>query len=221
MSILDIGIILILLMCFIVDFKRGAIKEAASLIGIVVVFVISFYLMKPVGNFLCLYLPFFKFSGILENAQSFNIIIYQFITFLVIFSLLIGVYVFLLKISGIVEKLVDLTIILLLPSKIIGGIIAFITGYLIIFILLLLPFKKDILVNDSKLYPFILDKTPIISKQTQNIKNCMDEIYALDSKLNTKEADNYTVNLLLKYDIVNKETILKLVSKNKLSNIDI
>ena len=202
MSILDIGIILILLMCFIVGFKRGAIKEAASLIGIVVVFVISFYLMKPVGNFLCLYLPFFKFSGILENAQSVNIIIYQFISFLV-------------------EKLVDLTIILLLPSKIIGGIIAFITGYLIIFILLLLPFKKDILVNDSKLYPFILDKTPIISKQTQNIKNCMDEIYALDSKLNTKEADNYTVNLLLKYDIVNKETIKTLVSKNKLSNIDI
>ena len=221
MSILDIAIILILIMGFIIGFKKGAIKEASSLIGIILVFLLSFSLMKPVGNFLCLYLPFFKFTNSLEGVQSLNIIIYQFISFIVIFSLLIGIYAFLLKISGIIEKMVDLTLVLLLPSKIIGGIICLITSYLIIFILLLLPFKKENLFKDSKLYPFILDKTPIVSKYTEKVKTCITEIYNLDDKLDTKEADIYTVNLLLKYDIVNKNTIKKLIKEKKLTNINI
>lgn len=208
-------------MCFIVGFKRGAIREAVSLIGIVVVFILSFILMKPFGNFLCMSLPFIKFGGSLEGLQSVNIIIYQFIAFIIIFSFFIGLYAFLLKISGIVEKLVDLTIILLLPSKIIGGIISLVTGYLIIFILLLLPFKKDAFFADSKVAPFILDKTPIISEKTESIKNCINEIYSLDGKLETKEADTYTVNLLIKYNIVDKEMIKELIAREKLTNVDI
>ena len=208
-------------MCFIIGFKRGAIKEAVSLVGIVIVFILSFNLMKPFGNFLCMYLPFIKFGGSLEGLQSVNIIIYQFIAFIIIFSLFIGLYAFLLKISGIVEKLVDLTIILLLPSKIIGGVISLVTGYLIIFILLLLPFKKDTFFTDSKVAPFILDKTPIISEKTESIKNCINEIYALDGKLETKEADAYTVNLLIKYNVVDKETIKELIAREKLTNVNI
>ncbi len=213
MSIFDIGIILILLMSFIVGFKKGAIKEAISLIGIIIVFIISFNLMKPVGNFLCLHLPFFKFTGKLAGNSAINIIIYQFISFIIIFSSLIGLYAFLVKISGIIEKLVDLTIVLLLPSKIIGGVISLVITYLIIFIVLLLPFEKNF---NSKLIPIILDKTPIVSKQTNKIKTCINEIYDLDNKKG-EDANKYTVNLLLKYEIVEIDTINELINKNKLN----
>ena len=94
-------------------------------------------------------------------------------------------------------------------------------GYLIIFILLLLPFKKDAFFADSKVAPFILDKTPIISEKTESIKNCINEIYSLDGKLETKEADTYTVNLLIKYNIVDKEMIKELIAREKLTNVDI
>ena len=221
MNVLDIGIILILIMCFIVGFKKGAIKEGISLVGIVLVFIISFYLMKPIGNFLCINLPFLNFSGSIEKIQALNIIIYQFIAFILIFSLFTGLYAFLIKVSGILEKLVDLTIILLLPSKIIGGIISFVVGYLIIFILLLMPFNRGTLYESSKITPFILDKTPVLAKQTKNIKTCIDEVYNLDNKLDTDEANQYTVELLLKYKIVDKETVEKLINKKKLTNINI
>ena len=42
MNILDIAIILILVMSAIVGFKRGAIKEIVSLVGIIIVFVVAF-----------------------------------------------------------------------------------------------------------------------------------------------------------------------------------
>ncbi len=221
MSVLDVGMILVLIMCLIMGFKKGAIKEAFSLVGIVLVFIISFYLMKPVGSFFCEHLPFFNYSGSLDGLQSANIIVYQLTAFVIIFSLLIGIYVFMLKISGVIERLVDLTIVLLLPSKLLGALISFITGYLIIFIVLLVllvPFKEETIFKESKLIPMMLEKTPIISKQTEKINNCIEEIYNLDNNLTTMQADVYTINLMLKYDIVSEQTIKNLIEKKKLTN---
>ena len=45
-NILDVAIILILIMFAILGFKRGAIKEIVSLVGIIAVFVISFLFSK-------------------------------------------------------------------------------------------------------------------------------------------------------------------------------
>ena len=77
MNILDIIIVLILIMCAIVGFKRGAIKEIVSLVGIILVFVISFSLKGVLGNLLCKFLPFFDFAGSIEGLTVLNILLYH------------------------------------------------------------------------------------------------------------------------------------------------
>ena len=66
MNILDVAIVLGLAMSAIIGFKRGAIKEIVSLIGIIVVFIIAFSFKGVLGNVLCKWLPFFNFAGNLE-----------------------------------------------------------------------------------------------------------------------------------------------------------
>ena len=67
MNIFDIVIILILLMFLIVGWKRGVIKEAVSLIGIVLVFLLSFQFKGVLGNFFCETFPFIPFKGRMED----------------------------------------------------------------------------------------------------------------------------------------------------------
>ena len=56
MNIFDIGIILVLIMFLIVGIKRGVIKEAVSLVAIILVFVLSFSLKGIIGNiYVCYY----------------------------------------------------------------------------------------------------------------------------------------------------------------------
>ena len=137
MNIFDIGIILILIMSFIVGFKRGFIKEIVSLVGIIVIFIISYMLMQPLGTFFCKVLPFFNFGGSVAGITAINILLYQVIAFIIVFATLLSFYAVLVKISGIIQKIIHMTIILWLPSKILGGVVAFITGYIITYILIL------------------------------------------------------------------------------------
>lgn len=224
MNVIDIGIILILGMSFIIGFKKGAVKEACSLVGIILVFGISFFLKEPFGNILCRFLPFFKFSGVFSGIQSINIIIYQLIAFIIVFSILSAFYFTLLKVSKVIEKLVDLTIILLLPSKIIGGVISLITSYIIIFMMLLvlmIPLKDVNLFKNSKVSSFILEKTPILAASTNNITTAIEEIASLnDSDLAAQDRDLKTIDIMLKYKLVSKKTILDLIEKGKLENIN-
>ena len=153
MNILDIVIALVLIMSAIIGFKRGAIKEVVSLVGIIIVFILAFSLKGVLGNVLCKWLPFFNFAGNLEGVTVLNILLYQLIAFLIIYSLLFSVYMIVVKISGVVQKLVHMTIILWLPSKLIGAVVAFITGYVMVFVVLLallIPLKDTDIFKNSK-----------------------------------------------------------------------
>ena len=166
MNIFDIGIILFIIMSMIVCAKKGLIKSAVSLVGIILVFIIALTFKEQLGNFLCKYLPFFNFSGNLEGLVSINILIYQLLAFIIIIAILLSIYALIMSISGLLQKIVNATIILKLPSAIAGSIIGLIEGYILTFIILLLlvlPCKNFDLFNDSKLVNTILYKTPIIS----------------------------------------------------------
>jgi len=226
MNIFDIGIILVLIMSFIVGFKRGFIKEVVSLVGIIAVFVISYILMKPLGSFLCRIFPFFDFGGTVEGIISLNILLYQIIAFLIIFTLLLSVYAILIKISGIIQKAVHMTIILWLPSKILGGVVSFITTYIIILVLaiiLMIPLGKNELYNESKIIDFMLNKTPIISNSTNKFSTSVSEIYILGDKtaqgtITKEQATLETIDMMLEHKMVSKKTIIHLVESDKIED---
>ena len=227
MNILDIVIVLILIMSAIIGFKRGAIKEVVSLVGIIIVFILAFSLKGVLGNVLCKWLPFFNFAGNLEGVTVLNILLYQLIAFLIIYSLLFSVYMIVVKISGVVQKLGHMTVILWLPSKLIGAVVAFITGYVMVFVVLLallIPLKDTDIFKNSKFANYIVYDTPILASSSENISTSINEIYELGEDLSKgdiskNEANVKTMDILLKYKVVSAETARELVVLDKLDDI--
>lgn len=227
MNILDIIIVLILIMCAIVGFKRGAIKEIVSLVGIILVFVISFSLKGVLGNLLCKFLPFFDFAGSIEGLTVLNILLYQLIAFLIIYSLLYSVYMIVVKLSGVVQKLVHMTVVLWLPSKVIGAIVAALTGYIVIFailLVLLIPLKNSSLFAESSIANYIIYESPVLSSSAEGISSSINEVYQLGEdvshkRISVNEANLETMDILLKYDIVSPEVAMDLVRLDKLDDI--
>ena len=227
MTIIDIVVILVLIMFAIVGWKNGVIKEVVSLAGLVLIFVIAYTFKEEIGNTLCKYLPFFNFSGNIEGLVSLNILIYQMIAFFIILCILYTIYQIVLKLSGWLQKLVNLTIILKLPSKIAGLVVGAIEGYLIIFALLLIlivPLKEIDGISESKMIPAIVHKTPIISSYTKDISNTITEIYDLADEVANEEITKNQANLkiidtMIKYDIVSKKTVEQLQVLDKLKKV--
>lgn len=224
LNIFDIGIVLILIGFIISGWKQGVIKETTSFIGIILVFFLSWYLKGIVGKFLCIILPFFKFDGLV----SLNIIIYHVIAFIILFLLLMGLYRLLLKLSNGLQKLINYTIILIIPSKILGAIIGLIQGWINIFIILLVllvPLRNFDQFEDSRVNNIILFHTPILSETVKPFTKGVLEIYKVSSKISMKkieinEANLESISIMIKYKLVDKGTINKLVDFGKLKEVE-
>lgn len=228
LNIFDVGIILLLIMFLIVGFKNGVIREAFALIGIIAVFILSFVFKGLLGNLMCIILPFFKLSGVIEGFSVINILIYQIIAFMLVFAILLTIYEIFLKISKFIQKLVNLTIILILPSKLLGAVVSLIKGVIAlfaVFIVLMIPLKNSELFTGSTMVNQILYKTPILSQSSNNYINTVEEIYNLAEKVSNKKISTNAANLelldmMLKHKIVNKSTVESLVKLHKLDDVN-
>ena len=228
LNIFDVGIILLLIMFLIVGFKNGVIREAFALIGIIAVFILSFVFKGLLGNLMCIILPFFKLSGVIEGFSVINILIYQIIAFMLVFAILLTIYEIFLKISKFIQKVVNLTIILILPSKLLGAVVSLIKGVIVlfaVFIVLMIPLKNSELFTGSTMVNQILYKTPILSQSSNNYINTVEEIYNLAEKVSNKEIITNDANLelldmMLKHKIVNKSTVESLVKLHKLDDVN-
>ena len=228
LNIFDVGIILLLIMFLIVGFKNGVIREAFALIGIIAVFILSFVFKGLLGNLMCIILPFFKLSGIIEGFSVINILIYQIIAFMLVFAILLTIYEIFLKISKFIQKLVNLTIILILPSKLLGAVVSLIKGVIVlfaVFIVLMIPLKNSELFTGSTMVNQILYKTPILPQSSNNYINTVEEIYNLAEKVSNKKISTNAANLelldmMLKHKIVNKSTVESLVKLHKLDDVN-
>ena len=227
MNILDIGIILLLIMFFILGTKTGIIREVVSLIGFIITFIIAYALKGVIGNLLCIILPFFKFSGALEGLVTFNILLYQLIAFMIVFSILLGVFNLIVRVSKVMQKIVNMTIVLIIPSKILGGVLSFIKGYIVLFAIILvlyIPLGDTNMFNNSKMVELMLYNTPVLSDSMTKYTKSIREVYSLtenieDKSITINEANLKSLDIMLKYKVVNKKTVEKLITMKKL-NID-
>ena len=229
MTAIDIVIILLLIMFGVVGWKQGIIKEAVQLIGMIIILVIAFMFKGELGNIFCKWLPFFNFNGSpIEGMTTLNILLYQVLGFVIIFTVLYAIYTIILKLSGVFQKILDWTIILLIPSKIGGLIIGLLEGYILLFVLLLiitgLPANYTSNFTNSDLVQTIVYKTPILSSASKDVTNSMKDIYVLvdevaQKKITTNEANLKTVDIMLKYDLVTPKTVEQLVILDKLKGI--
>lgn len=224
MNIIDVIVILVIISGLCLGFKRGLTREVVHFAKFALALVIAFLLKNPLSKLMYEHLPFFDFGGLFKGVSALNIILYEFIAFLLVLAIVLVIFRILLLATAIFEKILNTTVILSLPSKILGMIIGGIHYYLIVFILLFvitLPiFKLGDILTQSKLRDTILNKTPILSGLVDKTVNIIDEFNELGEKYKTEDdADQFnleTIDLFLKYNIITVDAVETLNSKDKL-----
>ena len=223
MNIFDIVIIGFILVGAIIGFLNGGIRTLVSAGGIIVVTILSFILKDIIAEVLFKVCPFFNFWGDLKGVTSINIILYEVIAFAVIFGILYGILKIIVLITGIFEKILKATVILSIPSKILGFFVGMLEHFFITFIVLYfvsLPFFNFKLLNESKVKDKILHNTPLLSNFVKENITINDELTNLIDKYKNEENKNKfnleVLDLMLKYKIVDVATVEKLVEKGKL-----
>ena len=223
MNVIDVAVVLMILCAGVVGFKRGFFKEIVMTVGLLLVYIISFTLKNPLANWMSLNLPFFNFGGVFKGATALNIILYQALAFIIIFSLVMIIFRVILKLTGWLEKILNFTIILGIPSKILGFIVGVIEGYILMFVFLFvlsLPFLRIDVVEQSKLREPILNSSPVLSNIVGTTNDAVNDIYKLGKNFADSEDTDYLnneiVRILLEYNVVDQDYINKLVQSGKL-----
>ena len=225
MNIIDILIILFIILGAFVGFRRGFTKSLVNFIGVVLVVIIAYFLKNPVSEFLMSFCPFFNFGGLVKGVTVLNIAVYEIIAFILVFSLLMIGLKALLFATGIFETILKFTIVLGIPSKILGAIVGIIENYIIVFFVLYLlsmPNFVDVdFVKDSKYREPILKNTPLLSNIADSSLRVLDEFKGLADKYTQTENSNdfnlETLDLFLKYKVVTVDTVKKLDESGKIS----
>lgn len=219
LNIVDVVVVLIILMSGVVGFKRGVFKELVMTVGFLLVFVISFYLKNPLAEWLSLHLPFFNFGDVFDNVGIINIIFYQVISFIIIFSLLMIIFRIILAVTSIFEKILKFTIILGIPSKILGFVVGLIEGYILGFVIMFIlaqPMFGDITAS-SKLKDPMLNSTPILAGVVSEMNDTVVDIYNLkDSVRDSKKLERDITKIMLDHKLVDTDYITKLIEAKKI-----
>lgn len=223
MNLLDYIIIIVIILSAITGFKRGFLKSLINFVGTIVVILLAFYLKNPISVFLYEHFPFFNLSGNMNGIPVYNVIIYETISFLLTLVVLsIGLRI-VVTISGLVSKLTFG----LLDNGIIGHLLGLIfgtlKGYLIIFFIsfILASFAPSSSLYQKSMYAdTIVTKTPFLSNVVSKTYNSIKDVYeVLKNNDNKEEANKECLEILLKYEIITKESVTKLQEKGKI-NID-
>ena len=219
MKIYDIAIITIILLFALKGLKDGFFKTIVSFVGFLIITVLAYNLKGIVGDFLVLNFPFFHFNSFFGGASVLNIILYQGIAFIIMFLLLEVIYRVILSLTGILEKILNATVVLGLPSKIFGFAFGFLEGYIIVYIILYFlaqPFVTIDIKKDSNLMEPIIQETPILSRYGEKGLEVFNELKSLSSIDDTNELDLKMSDIVLKEKIISKETFVELINSKKL-----
>lgn len=225
MNIIDIAIVFLILVMGVIGLKRGFFKQLVMSVGILLIVVIAFLLKDPLASFLSLYLPFFPLSNVESVSSIFNILFYQFISFILIFGILMIVFNIILWVTNLFEKLLKMTVILAIPSKILGFLLGLVEGYILVFALSFLltqPALNIDVVQESKLLPMIQSKTPglsgMMNKTYDSIADIYDlkEIYDEDNEKSYDEFSYKALDIMLENKVVKVDYIEKLDQADKL-----
>lgn len=229
MSAVDIIILVILGIFVLKGLKNGVLKELVTFIGGILVLVLAFFLKNPLSVLMYEHLPFFKFGGIFSGISVINIIVYELLSFIIVLSVLALLFKILVGVSNIVEKILKITVILAIPSKILGAVVGLLEGIILVFIGLFIGIhinSANKYIEESKYANIILEKTPLLSNVTEPIYAATMEIYSVAEEFknsdNKNEANLKALDILLKYELLDIDSADFLVEKGKIEikNID-
>lgn len=221
-AVVNIVIILFLTGGIIEGYKKGFLESTIKFIGSIVALVGAYILKNPVSVFLYTHMPFFKFGGVFKGVSVLNILIYEFIAFVLVFLVILLILKIIYDATGLVNKLFSVVAFLGLPNKILGAVVGFIESlvalyfisFLFVFICNFFGFgMKESLVDT------VVD-IPVLKETFGPSLNSINDIGVLakDYKdVQDKDEFNYkSLEILLKYDVITKENAKKLIDSKKL-----
>lgn len=219
MNFIDILIIVFLVSFAIVGFKRGVLNSLVMFVGTILVIVFSYMFKNFIGDFLVLNLPFISFGKFLGGAVTLNVILYQAIAFIltsIVFTLL---YKFVVSITGIIEKILKYTIVLGIPSKLLGLVVGFLEGYIIVYVALFIlsqPFVNLNVLEGSTYASRIVNETPILSSYVEDSLIVFHEIEEVSKIEDSNEINLQITDLILKHKVTSPKVMEELVDKKKI-----
>lgn len=219
-NIVDIIIIIFILLCGVVGYKRGVFKQLVLCVGLILIFYLAYKFKDPVGEFFLLRLPIFDFPSLFKGVVTLNIIVYQTLAFVLILAILLMVFDFILSITGLFEKLLRITIILGIPSKILGFIGGLLEGYVVAFVILFFltqPAFSFQFFQDSNLSQKILTSSPVLTDITKDTVEVVKEIYALKDEKDTKLLNQKSLDIMLEHGMITYDTAKKLSDEGKIN----
>ena len=222
MNVVDVIIIALLILGGVAGFKAGVIKKLTDFIGMFVVIILAFYLKNYISVIMYENLPFFNFFGLINGIDALNILLYEVIAFLVIFIALLFVLKVVLMLTGLVEKILKATVILSIPSKLLGIVVGVIEMYVYLFLILVivsLPIFDSSFLKDSKMNNLILNNTPVLSGVSKEIIDIYGDVYnIIDNRKNktNEQLNEEILKVLIDKKVVTKESAKKLVDRNKI-----
>lgn len=228
MNLLDLVAIIAIIIGAYRGWKYGGFSTIISLIGTLLVFIVAYYLKNPISTILYENMPFRNFGGIFSGITSFNILVYEGVAYAICIIFLTAILRVILKLTGIIDKIINLTLVFALPSKILGLIFGalefYIYTFVILFVLAQLPFSAEYF-KDSTFGMNMLSKTPLLSNVTNDLYHSISEVYEICANKpadKNAEADYDSLDVLLKYEVITPESVKKLDEKGKLKidNVD-
>ena len=229
MNIVDIAIVLLLIAGFASGLRQGFTRALVNLVGVIVITFLAYILKNPVSEILMNIFPFFTFDGIIKGITVLNIALYELIAFLLVFAILFAILKIVSTTTRIFERILSMTIILGIPSKILGAVLGTLKAYILIFFTLYLlsfpNFAAAPWMESSKLKEPILKETPILSEMSKDMNSVISEFASLKDKYeNTEDSNEFnreTLDIFLKYKVVTYDQIKKLSDSGKINIVGI
>ena len=223
MNIIDVVIIFGLILGGMAGARNGVFKQTTLLIGTILCFLLSWLLKDFIANFLSYTLPFFNFAGPFKGLTSLNIVMYQLIAFMILMALFTSVLVVLLKITDGFEKFLKFTVLLGIPSKILGFIVGVLEAYVILFAILFFvnqPAFNFGVVNESHFKDPILTSSPGLSNMVGDMNDAINDIYYITKDYhysnNSNTFNRRVVNSLLEHNVIDEEYLNELRTRGKI-----
>lgn len=222
MNVVDFVIIILLIFGGVEGFKAGFIKKTTDFIGMFVILVVAFSFKDRLSSIMYENLPFFNFLGFIKGIDAINILLYEIIAFLIIFAFLLFILKSLLVITGLIEMILKATVILSIPSKILGIFMGILESYVYIFIILVvvtLPIFKADFIRESKAANYILSDTPVLSNLSSEMIDIYGNVYNIvinRKNKSSEEVNTEIVKFMIDKKVLSRESARKLVDRNKL-----
>lgn len=222
MNIVDIIIILMIILGAVVGFKHGFIKRTTSFLGTFLVLVIAFSLKNPLSVLMYENLPFFKLGGIIKGIDVINILVYELLAFIIVAAALTFVLKVLITITGLIEKLLKMTVFLSFPSKILGIFVGALEYFVYTFLALVflnLPAFNIPIIKESNYANKILNNTPILSGLVSTTIDTYTEVYNIlhdNRTMSDLEINEKVLDLFLEKEVITVDSAQKLIDMNKI-----